>query len=127
VSFLYVFGTGILTLSFFGVLNRGVEFAARLKEIDSDLFFIATPLFATTSSALLALSIPAGRRTCCTRQLQTSDASPTKPHVSPVRIKGKPYLCQPVAEAHKSGRQPASRRSRTEKTRKDIGDSRRRS
>ncbi len=47
MSFLYVFGTGILTLSFFGVLNRGVEFAARLKEIDSDLFFIVTPLFAT--------------------------------------------------------------------------------
>jgi hypothetical protein len=58
VSFLYVFGAGILTLSFFGVLNRGVEFAARLKEIDSDLFFIVTPLFATTFSALLALSIP---------------------------------------------------------------------
>jgi hypothetical protein len=60
VSFLYVVGAGILTLSFVGVLNRSLEFAARLKEIDSDLFFVVTPFYAVTFAALLAFSIPVG-------------------------------------------------------------------
>jgi len=58
VSFLYVFGAAILTLSFIGMLNRALYFAARLKEIDPDLFFLASPPYVITFVALLVLSIP---------------------------------------------------------------------
>jgi hypothetical protein len=58
VSFLYVFGAAILTMSFAAMLNRGMEFAARLQEIHPDRFFLMSPVYTLTFSALLALSIP---------------------------------------------------------------------
>jgi len=58
ISFLYVFGAGILTMAFTGALNRGLEFAARLKEAKPDLFFVVNSTYALTFTALLLLSIP---------------------------------------------------------------------
>ncbi len=58
VSFLYVFGAAILTLSFIGMLNRGLYFAARLKEIDPDRFFLLNPSYVFTFATLLVLSVP---------------------------------------------------------------------
>lgn len=58
VSFLYVFGAGILTMSFAAMLNRGMEFASRLQEIDLDLFFLIRPSYVLAFNVLLALSIP---------------------------------------------------------------------
>ncbi len=58
VSFLYLFGAAILTLSFAAMLNRGMEFGARLQAIHPDRFFLMSPVFILTFSTLLALSIP---------------------------------------------------------------------
>ena len=58
VSFLYVFGAGILTMSFAGMLNQGLEFGARLQEIYPDRFFLISPGYVLTFVILLALSIP---------------------------------------------------------------------
>ncbi len=58
VSFLYVFGAGILTMTFASLLNRGLEFAAELKEMHPDRFFMLTPFYAITFTALLAFAIP---------------------------------------------------------------------
>ena len=58
VSFLYVFGAGILTMSFAAMLNRILEFAARVQEIDPDRFFLINPGYVFVFSMLLALSIP---------------------------------------------------------------------
>ena len=58
VSFLYVFGAAILTMSFAAMMNRGMEFGAKLQAIHPDRFFLMSPVFITTFSALLALSIP---------------------------------------------------------------------
>jgi hypothetical protein len=58
VSFLYLFGSAILALSFIGMLSRALYFAVRLKEIDPDLFFLASPPYVITCVTLLVLSIP---------------------------------------------------------------------
>lgn len=58
VSFLYVFGAGLLTMSFAAMLNRGLEFGARLQAIHPERFFLMSPGYVLTFVILLALSIP---------------------------------------------------------------------
>lgn len=45
-------------MSFAAMLNRGMEFASRLQEIDLDLFFLIRPSYVLAFNVLLALSIP---------------------------------------------------------------------
>jgi len=58
VPFLCVFSTAIRGLSFAGMLNRALYFAARPKEIDSDRVFLLNPTYVPTCNTLLARGIP---------------------------------------------------------------------
>jgi hypothetical protein len=58
VSTLFVFGSGVATIGFFGALMRALEFVGQLQEIHPDRYFILSDNSVLAFTVLMAAAVP---------------------------------------------------------------------
>lgn len=58
VSTLFVFGSGVATIGFFGALMRALEFVDQLQQIHPDRYFILNDNSVLAFTALMAAAMP---------------------------------------------------------------------
>ena len=58
VSTLFIFGSGVATIGFFGALMRALEFVGQLQQIHPDRYFILSDNSVLTFTALMAAAMP---------------------------------------------------------------------